>query len=58
MVTAKGAYKYYDNESGSIKTAAEVGRKIDFAISGGFIEVLNNEVALLVRGVKKLNGVS
>lgn len=58
MVTAKGEYKYYDKESGAIKSAADTGRKINFEISGGFIEVLNNEIALLVRGVKVLNGVS
>jgi F-type H+-transporting ATPase subunit epsilon len=58
MVTAKGEYQYYDNESGSIKTAADVGKKISFEISGGFIEVLKNEIALLVKGVKELNGTS
>ncbi len=55
MVTAKGEYKYFDTESGSIKTAAEIGKVVTFNISGGFIEVLKNEIALLVKGVKEIN---
>ncbi len=55
MVTAKGDYQYYDSDSGAIKTGAETGKKITFEIAGGFIEVLKNDVALLVRGVNVLN---
>lgn len=58
MITAKGEYQYYDTESGAIKKAADKGRKIHFEISGGFVEVLKNEIALLVKGVKQLNGTS
>lgn len=54
IVTSKGEYQYYDEESGTILTAEEAGRKIIFNITGGFIEVLNNEIALLVRGIARL----
>lgn len=54
IVTAKGSYRYYDEESGSIKTADEPGKKIFFKIAGGFIEVLKNEISLLVRGTKNI----
>jgi len=55
LVTAKGEFKYYDTESGNIKKGAERGKEVTFDISGGFIEVLKNEVALLVKGVKELS---
>lgn len=53
LVTNGGHYKYYDEESGTIKEGAEQGKAIKFSIAGGFIEVLNNEISLLVRGVQK-----
>ena len=49
LVTNGGAYKYYDEESGSIKEEHQPGKPIKFKISGGFIEVLNNEISLLIR---------
>jgi F-type H+-transporting ATPase subunit epsilon len=52
LVTNGGAYKFYDEESGTIKEGHESGKTIKFDIGGGFIEVLNNEISLLVRGVK------
>ncbi|MEL7118235.1 MAG: hypothetical protein AAFO07_02305 [Bacteroidota bacterium] len=51
LVTEGGQHKYYDEESGTIKVAEEKGKEISYKISGGFIEVLNNEVALLIQGV-------
>ncbi|NUN99713.1 MAG: F0F1 ATP synthase subunit epsilon [Saprospiraceae bacterium] len=54
IVTAGGDYRYFDEESNSIKTGNETGRTITFKTSGGFIEVLNNEVSLLVKGVKDI----
>lgn len=53
LVTNGGHYKYYDEETGSIKEGSETGKTIKFNIGGGFIEVLNNEISLLVRGVKQ-----
>jgi len=53
LVTSGGAYKYFDEEAGTIKEGAESGKTIKFNIGGGFIEVLNNEISLLVRGVKR-----
>ncbi len=52
LVTNGGHYKYYDEESGTIKEGTETGKTINFRIEGGFIEVLNNEISLLARGLK------
>ncbi len=52
LVTAKGEYSYFDEESGTIKTSEEAGKEINFEVQGGFIEVLNNNISLLVRGLK------
>lgn len=54
LVTADGEHRVFDEESGALKTATDAGKKITFQIGGGFIEVLNNEVSLLVRGVKEI----
>jgi len=51
IVTASGEHRIFDLESGAVKTSETPGRKVIFNIGGGFIEVLNNEVSLLVRGV-------
>jgi len=37
---------------GEVRILGEKGNKTIFAIEKGFIEVLNNEVSLLVQGVK------
>jgi F-type H+-transporting ATPase subunit epsilon len=52
LITDAGEYQYYDEASGSIQTDSAKGKEIKYNIGGGFIEVLNNEVSLLVRGVK------
>ena len=38
---------------GRVKITAESGEIREFRISAGFIEVLNNEVALLVNGISE-----
>ncbi len=53
VVTAAGSYRFYDADSSSIMTETQAGRTLEFQIGGGFIEVLNNEISLLARGVKK-----
>ncbi len=53
VVTAQGEYRYFDEESGDIKTDAEPGKTLHFSISGGFVEVLNDEISLLVHGVRE-----
>ncbi|MCC6722930.1 MAG: F0F1 ATP synthase subunit epsilon [Saprospiraceae bacterium] len=53
LVTAGGEYRYYDQDSSSIITGTEKDKTLAFQIAGGFIEVLNNEVSLLARGLKK-----
>ncbi len=53
IVTAQGEYRFFDEATGEIKTSTEPGKTLQFSISGGFIEVLNNEIALLVHGMRE-----
>lgn len=55
LVTADGTHRFYDEQSGSIRTATDAGKSLVFTIGGGFVEVLNNEISLLVRGVKSVS---
>lgn len=55
LVTAKGEYQVYNDEAGVIETKDEPGIKISFDVSGGFIEVLKNEISLLVQGFRPKN---
>lgn len=52
IITAQGDYSFYDKESKKTKTGSKPGEKISFKIEGGFIEVLNNEISLLIQGVQ------
>ncbi len=54
LVTADGEHRVFDEASGTLQMATDAGKRITFQIGGGFIEVLNDEVSLLVRGVKEL----
>ena len=54
LVTAEGEHRVFDEMSGTLMTVKDAGKKITFQIGGGFIEVLNNEISLLVRGVKEI----
>jgi len=54
IVTLQGEYQYYDETSNSIQTGSETGKTIVFNITGGFIEVLKNEIALLVQGIVRV----
>lgn len=38
-------------DKGSVTIVKDGGEKLVFGIKGGFIEVLNNEISLLVQGV-------
>lgn len=49
LVTEGGVYKYYDSESSTIKEGNQKGQEINYHISGGFIEVLNDDISLLIR---------
>ena len=40
---------------GKVRVRPEGGKDITFQIERGFIEVLNNEIALLVQGVEELS---
>lgn len=52
--TGDGGYSYYDAASQARKEGSTAGNKLVFEIEGGFIEVLNNEISLLVQGVSQL----
>lgn len=51
IVTANGEHRYFDAESGAMEIGSESGKKLTYKVSGGFIEVLKNEVSLLVTGI-------
>lgn len=53
LVTNGGAHRFYNEETSTIETLSQPGRTVSFQIEGGFIEVLNNEISLLARGLKK-----
>ena len=53
LVTAGGEHRFYDEATSTIVTGTQQGTTLTFQIGGGFIEVLNNEVSLLARGLKK-----
>ena len=40
-------------KSGEIRVIKANGERISFIVDGGFVEMLNNEVSLLVAGVKE-----
>ena len=55
LLTAEGEHKVFNEEKGSIESISDKGRSITFQIGGGFIEVLNDEISLLVQGVSQLS---
>ena len=50
IVTAAGSHSYFDKESGESVVATEAGKRLEYQVEGGFIEVLDNEVSLLITG--------
>jgi len=54
LVTAGGAYHFFDEESNTMTTGADGNRAMTFTINRGFVEVLNNEVNLLVQGARNM----
>ncbi|MEO0625781.1 MAG: hypothetical protein AAFY36_04770 [Bacteroidota bacterium] len=50
-----GEYALYSADKGELEEGLNDSREISFAIEGGFIEVLRNEISLLVQGVGDLN---
>jgi F-type H+-transporting ATPase subunit epsilon len=53
LVTDGGEYRFYNTDTSTIQTETQKGKTLTFQIGGGFIEVLNNEISLLARGLKK-----
>lgn len=58
VVTAVGESLYFDDESGTIKTIDEAGKTLEFKVGGGFIEVLNNSISVLLSSAREENSVS
>lgn len=52
MVTSSGNHRVFNDETGNVETVTDAGKEVTFSIEKGFIEVLNNNIALLVEGVK------
>jgi len=55
VVTAVGENLYFDDATGTIKTIDEAGKTLNFKIGGGFIEVLDNNISVLLNSVKEEN---
>ena len=51
LETSEGSFEIYNEESKGLVEQSGASKKITFNIGSGFIEVLNNEIALLVQGV-------
>ena len=54
IVTGEGEFQLYNAESKGLAPQTAAGKNISFQVASGFIEVLNNEVSLLVSGVKDI----
>ena len=52
IVTGAGDYRFYDLGKKEQVEDSQAERKIVFQVESGFVEVLNNEVSLLLAGVK------
>ena len=58
---ASGSFEMLENhapsvsslEAGEVRIVNENGEKMTLRVEGGFVEMLNNEVSLLVAGVKE-----
>ena len=52
LIAAEGTRRVYNDETGHIEETLNPGQAYTFTVQGGFIEGLNNNISLLVRGVK------
>lgn len=50
---AGSGYQLFDEESGELQ-AVDTAKDINFSIQGGFIEVINNKISLLVSNVGEI----
>ncbi len=48
LETAEGSYRFYDHANGAVEEGEGAGNTLNYEVEGGFIEVLNNEVTLLI----------
>lgn len=53
-IQTSGEYTFYDEEAKAQTEPTSANRSLTFSIERGFVEVLNNEVSLLVQGVRNL----
>jgi F-type H+-transporting ATPase subunit epsilon len=54
IVTAAGTYQYFDQQDNEMKSEESAGKRLVYQVNGGFIEVLNNEVSLLITSMSAL----
>ena len=54
IVTGEDVFKLYSDDTKMLEPMTEAGKLINFHIGGGFIEVSNNKVSLLVSGVRNM----
>jgi F-type H+-transporting ATPase subunit epsilon len=50
IITDEGDFSYWNAKENVVQVANEKGKQINFNITTGFVEVLNNEISLLVQG--------
>jgi F-type H+-transporting ATPase subunit epsilon len=55
IITSSGTFYFFNEETGVIDEGIEPGKKITYEITGGFIEVLKNNISLLVQGISENN---
>ena len=54
LVPSAAGYRYYDEDSDAVVDGTRSGSAMTFTIDGGFVEVLNNKVNLLVQGARNM----
>ncbi|OAV46128.1 F0F1 ATP synthase subunit epsilon [Lewinella sp. 4G2] len=54
LLPSAAGYRYFDEDAKAVVDGTQVGNNMSFTIDGGFVEVLNNTVNLLVQGARNM----